>query len=481
MRKQFTIITLLFLALTSCDDFLEVAPDLQVSIDEQMANQKGVLEAYTGIYRDVEALLSSKSAIYADVQGGNISFSPSITSKQITIPSTIENSYNFNDQFENSDYKNYYEAAYKIINQVNILLQRFTEFDFLAMDNANQLQAELLIIRAFMHYQIAIQYAQNYHFKNDASHLGIIYNTTTLSAGVDFPSRENMNNTYRLIKEDLDAGLNLFANTQLLSGPSYSYFNKENTTAIYARIALQMNDWDAAKSLATTVINTAGIALSTTKNYVQEWEENILPVNEVLMEFSAPKSSDGTVSSSISEHYSYNSSINYKNYVASSDLLAMYSAVDIRKNMFIETNLNTAINGIETQKNYYFTKKFQGDAGTVLIRLSELYLIRAEANAQLGLISEALTDLNSIRNRANLETLFSLGDDFEEIFKERRRELAFEGHLLFDIIRFKKNVSRTNDCISFLCDLEYPSNYFILPIPSSSANLNQNMTQNAGY
>jgi hypothetical protein len=481
MRKQFTFITLLFLALTSCNDFLEVAPDLQISIDEQMATKEGVLEAYTGIYRDIEALLSSRASIYADLQGGNISFSPSITTKQITVPSAIENSYNFNDQFEASNYKDYYEDSYDIINQVNIILQRFTEFDFFTVEEANQVQAELVIIRAFIHFKIAIYYAQNYHFTNDASHLGIVYNKITLTAGVDFPSRENMKNTYRLIKEDLNTGLNLLTDTQLLSGPNYSYFNKKNTTAIYARIALQMNDWNAAKSFATAVINSPGTALSTTASYVQEWEENILPVNEVLMEFSAPKASDGTVSSSISEHYSYNSSINYKSYVASSDLLTMYSATDIRKNMFIETNLTTAINGLETQKNYYFTKKFQGDAGTVLIRLSEIYLIRAEANAQLGLINEALDDLNSIRNRANLDTLFNLGNDFEEIFKERRRELAFEGHLLFDRIRFKKNVSRTNDCISFLCNLNYPSNFFILPIPSSSTNLNQNITQNAGY
>ena len=481
MRKQFTFTTLLFLALISCDDFLEVAPDLQISIDEQMATKEGVFEAYSGIYRDIEVLLSSKAAIYADVQGGNIRFSPNGTTKQITIPSRIENSYNFNDQFEASDYKDYYENSYDIINQVNILLQRFAAFDFLAAEEAKQLQAELFIIRGFMHYQIAIQYAQNYHFTTDASHLGIVYNTSTLTAGIDFPSRENMRNTYRLIKEDVETGISLLTATQLLSGPDYSYFNKINTAAIYARMALQMNDWETAKSLATRVINTARVVLSTSTNYVLEWERNLLPVNEILMEFSAPLASDGSVSSSLSEQYAYNSSINYGNYVASSDLLAMYSSNDMRTNMFIEANLTTSINGLEMQKSFFFTKKFQGDAGTLLIRLSELYLIRAEANARTGFINDALNDLNTIRNRANLEAVSSLGSNFEEIFKERRRELAFEGHLLFDIIRFKKNVSRRNDCIAFLCDLEYPSNYFILPIPSSSTNLNQNMTQNAGY
>ena len=110
-----------------------------------------------------------------------------------------------------------------------------------------------------------------------------------------------------------------------------------------------------------------------------------------------------------------------------------------------------------------------------------MYLIRAEANARLNKPTEALQDLNSIRERANLSALTATANLLEEIFLERRRELAFEGHLFFDIIRFKKDVIRDKGCLANVCNLNYPSNFFILPIPQSSIELNENIQQNEGY
>jgi len=149
--------------------------------------------------------------------------------------------------------------------------------------------------------------------------------------------------------------------------------------------------------------------------------------------------------------------------------------------MFLEVPLPTIINNIEQDLPYYFTKKFQGNAGTSFIRLSEMYLIRAEANARLANMTNALTDLNTIRERSNLLPLEITANVLESIFLERRRELAFEGHLLFDIARYKKDVNRNLGCIANTCNLSYPSNYFILPIPASSTDLNENIQQNEGY
>ena len=338
-------------------------------------------------------------------------------------------------------------------------------------------------MRAFAHYLVAIHYAQNYNYTPGASHLGIVYNTRTLALGVDFPARLTLLETYDFIKADLDAALASFTDNTLLSTePAYAYFNRISTLALYARIALQMNDWEKARAFSNEVITTSGIALATTGNYVSEWELNEDPVSEVILEFSAPRDvDDGSISSSISEYFIYNSTNNYKDYVASGDLLDLYDTVDIRSNMFLEINLATFSNQETTAMPYYFTKKYQGNAGTTCIRLSEMFLTRAEANARLNNVGEALTDLNTIRERANLAPLTSTENILNEIFLERRRELAFEGHLLFDILRYKKDVTREKGCLSRLCNLTYPSNYFILPIPFSSTGLNENIIQNDGY
>ena len=481
MKQSILNIVFAFLLLTGCSDFLNQEPDLQVSFNEQLSTKSGVLEAYNGIYRDIEAIFSSKFAVYADALGGNITFTPSVAQGDIRVPDQVERAYNFDAVPEDLNFDDYYDDWYSVINQVNLILERFNDFSFFTNEELNQLQAELLSIRALGHYQVAIVFAQNFGFTNDASHLGVVYNTRVLISGEDFPARETMASTYNLIKADLDEALSLYSNLQLQSGPDYSYFNTITTSALYARIALQMNDWQTARDFANTVIATSGITLTQGDNYISEWEAEELPINEIVIEFSAPRTSEGDVSSSISSFFIYNSDISYADYVASGDILQLYSNEDIRSNMFLELPLETIVNGITSQENYYFTKKFQDDAGTTFMRLSELYLIRSEANARLNQQGIALQDLNIIRERANLDPILSEDNILDELFLERRRELAFEGHLLFDIKRYKKDVERNLGCISTVCNLSYPSNFFVLPIPESNILLNQNMQQNEGY
>jgi hypothetical protein len=72
-------------------------------------------------------------------------------------------------------------------------------------------------------------------------------------------------------------------------------------------------------------------------------------------------------------------------------------------------------------------------------------------------------------------------DLIDEILLERRRELAFEGHLFFDLKRNNKDIIREDGCTINLCQLDYPNPRFVLPIPESSLLINQNMIQNEGY
>ena len=222
----------------------------------------------------------------------------------------------------------------------------------------------------------------------------------------------------------------------------------------------------------------------TKEDYIAEWEKPEEPVSEMIFELSARRENDGAVASSVANsYYTYVDVNKYNDFVASGDLLELYDSSDIRKDMFLEALLPTSVNGIISDEPYYFTKKFQDDPGTIISRLSEMYLIRAEAGARLGgtYFIQALADLNSIRERAGLEALISNDNLLEEIFLERRKELAFEGFLFFDLMRYHKNVDRNSGCISAVCSLLYPSDYFVLPFPESSITLNENMKQNEGY
>jgi len=124
----------------------------------------------------------------------------------------------------------------------------------------------------------------------------------------------------------------------------------------------------------------------------------------------------------------------------------------------------------------------KGEDNTPIIRLAEIYLIRAESRARNG-SAGAVDDLMAIRKRAwpDAPDVTATGDDLiEEIIKERRIELAFEGHRLWDLMRLKRDVVRT-DCSAPICLISYPNERFILPIPAQEIDANPNMTQNDGY
>nr|MBD3621067.1 RagB/SusD family nutrient uptake outer membrane protein [Sunxiuqinia sp.] len=149
----------------------------------------------------------------------------------------------------------------------------------------------------------------------------------------------------------------------------------------------------------------------------------------------------------------------------------------------------------------YYLRKFRDEAHTDLvtylstqtwveIRLAEVYLNRAEANYRLGNTGPALADINAVRTRAGvgLPALSGItGDDlFAAIRKERKIELAYEGHLYWDMRRWKLADDEYNnyrvhglriskDAAGYLyeyvdCDLQdrkFLNKTYVFPIPYS--------------
>lgn len=489
--KFITILTTVFL-FQSCSDFLEQEPGTQVSITEQLSTKQGILQALTGLYRELEAnVRGERFAVYADVQGGNLKFTPasagtsstaSTNAGEIKTPANITNVYSFDDQSAVSNFASFYTDSYDIINQCNLILEFTDALPDATQAEKNQIKAEALTIRGYAHFLLTEIYSQNYSYTNDASHLGIVYNTQSITKGLQYQARQTVAKTYSLIIDDITTALSLYSNTPLLSGPAYSFFNASSAKALLARVYLSKKDWKNAYEMANDVITNSGIQLMASADYIAQWEKTDTPVSEILLEFSIPRdASAGTVSGSMSVYYQYTSGIVYGDYVASQDLLDLYAPSDLRKQMFLEKPVKTLINSQQIAINYNFTKKFQGNAGYVAFRLSEQYLIRAEAALKLENPVQAKTDINTIRERANASLLSDSENLEEALFLERRKELCFEGHLFFDIVRNKKNVSRNDGCISLNCSVDYPSLKFVLPIPRNNTYINTNLKQNESY
>lgn len=145
--------------------------------------------------------------------------------------------------------------------------------------------------------------------------------------------------------------------------------------------------------------------------------------------------------------------------------------------------IGTVTDGSET---WYYANKYKLNTNTgtseeysILFRIEEQYLIRAEARARQGELIGAAEDLNKVRNRAGLpDTVALSGDEIvAAVLQERRFELFTEyGHRFFDL----KRTSRLDTALS-----EKPgwnTSDRLWPLPESEMVSNPNLNpQNPGY
>jgi hypothetical protein len=139
---------------------------------------------------------------------------------------------------------------------------------------------------------------------------------------------------------------------------------------------------------------------------------------------------------------------------------------------------------------------FNSPDNTYVLRYADVVLMRAEAQNEVNGPTEAVrTDINLIRERAGLTPLtFSNPTSPElaskqamrnEIDRQRRLELAFEGERWFDLLRY--SVAPTEHAVTALDIIAQRQNgnrnvnYLLFPIPLGELNTNPNVRQNPGY
>nr|WP_308199398.1 RagB/SusD family nutrient uptake outer membrane protein [Chitinophaga sedimenti] len=124
---------------------------------------------------------------------------------------------------------------------------------------------------------------------------------------------------------------------------------------------------------------------------------------------------------------------------------------------------------------------------SVLLRLAEQYLIRAEARVKQDKVSQAIDDLDMIRNRAGLSLIkitnptITKDDLIEAIFEERQLELFTEqGHRWLDIKRLGK-VDAVMMAVSSFKGITWDTRKQLWPLPFSDTQNGTNLDQNPSY
>jgi starch-binding outer membrane protein, SusD/RagB family len=165
---------------------------------------------------------------------------------------------------------------------------------------------------------------------------------------------------------------------------------------------------------------------------------------------------------------------------------------DVRDNvLFDATNSDPSI-------DLHLINKYPGSNGFLFLndekvmRISEMYLIKAECHARLSQWTDAANAVKAVRDARSgastpVDVYANLQQAADAILDERFVELAYEGHRYVDIKRLR-NVVNTGivrdpaDCGGAApCELGVSDPRFTLPIPQAEMDTNANMVQNVGY
>lgn len=255
--------------------------------------------------------------------------------------------------------------------------------------------------------------------------------------------------------------------------------NKWAASALLSRVYLFMGDFASAEQEATSLIENSTLFGLTSLDEV--FQKNS---KEAIWQLQ-PTGSDNTANTKEGRMFVLLSPPNTSNYPVylSDSVVKSFEAGDNRRNKWVDSVGTGA-------SVYYYPYKYKVgyvSSNTVeysmVLRLGEQYLIRAEARAERNNLSGAQSDLDTIRRRAGLPDI-QLNDKaslLSSILKERRVELFTEwGHRWFDIKRM--------NLIDFIMSSSTPSkggNWEatdkLFPIPQYELTKNQNITQNPGY
>lgn len=474
--KKLIYLSLLLILFSSCEKILDKEPTDQVSLEDLFADVPGTKTALAGAYK---ALFNSEhyqlnTMVYPDLVGGNIKYSKTTNVVLTDIFNAIQNP-------TESAMNSTYSGLYGELNNINNIIKYAPEAVGSATEK-NKIIAEAKCLRALVHFDLLRIFSKAYNVSPDNNQLGVVINLKPQLFSDSAPVRSTIQQSYQAIITDLTEAVNALDNTDsgVLSGTNkQNFFTKSSAQALLAKVYLYANQWDNAYNLADAVIKSGKYTLLTNASYVGSWALRI-PSTESVFEIAV----EGTFSGNGLGAYYDIANTTYRQFAATNDLMGLYSNTDVRRTASLFNSV--AVNNV----TYFFTKKYASGSTAQtplkLLRLSELYLIRAEAAAEKSApdLTQANADLNVIRLRADPSAttlnITAKADLIDAILLERRKELAFEGNLLYDLNRRKKDITRV-DGDSQNKNLSATDYRRVMPLPVNTITANKSLIQNPGY
>lgn len=431
---------------TACNKKLDLPNPQAIGNELALANDANVKQVLGGAYD----ALSSGSLYGGDIQIFGDLMAASGELNWTGTFNTYREVYGNSMLTTNPVILNVWASGYRTINVANNVI---AAIDKVNAADKNRVKGEALFIRGAVLFELTRFFAKAYNDGSPASNPGVIVRTTPTEglSSVDFPARNTVAECYTQILADLTEAVSLLPNKNGV------YANKVAAATMLARVYLQMGNYAAARDAANTGLTAAAGNFSLVGTYANAFNNAAYTTEDVFA--IVVNDQDG-----VNNCHTFYSVPPFGgrdgDIVILQAHLNLYPLVDQRKSFFYD---------------------FAGDwrsgkwrdvfKNVKVIRLAELFLIRAECNQRLSTTTgdTPLNDINRLRTRAGAPVFLAV--TLADILLERRLELAHEGFRVHDAKRLGETV---NGRPAF-------DNRLVFPIPFRELNTNPNLTQNPGY
>jgi tetratricopeptide (TPR) repeat protein len=448
MNRLISIISTIVLCgiFTGCDKYLNLEPSQSISENIALTSDENVKHVLTGAYSEFA---------YPGIYGGNIIRNAELLGGNGEIQwvgTYIDPRQIFNKTMiaTNSEAGVQWEDSYEVINTVNNILGALAVVNDADRD---RVEGESLFLRGLMYFDLVRFFADQYQFNTTNTQFGVplVLTPTQGITASSFVTRNTVDEVYTQVIADLTMA------ASKLPQDNDVYASSGAANALLARVYLQKGDYAKARDAANTVISSGVYTLM--PSYADVFNND----NNTTEDIFATQITPQDRFSSLTEFFSVPEFGGRDGDIDILDAhLNLYSDADQRKALFFIGN------GAER------CGKWNNQFGVInLIRLAEMYLIRAECNIRLdtNVGDTPLADYNVIHTRAGLDPAVSI--TLDDILYERRLELAFEGFKIHDVRRLHENVE----------EFQYNDPKLLFPIPAREIDANPALKpqQNTGY
>lgn len=486
--KYIAGIMIVAIGLSSCKKTLETAPKDSIDAGEALTSLTGVSSLLNTAYGNLRQLgyYGQSLKINPDIMADNIYPIPGLNSNRLITNSINQAGIHMSLWNATAPNINLYTTG---INQVNLIIQATSTLPGSTADK-NKLLGQAYALRGLFYWDLVKVFGYNPKFIVNGFDKGVplVLKPTSTLAEVARPARNTVEEVYKQVETDLLAAEAVLDNTS-----GNKYMTKTAAQAILAKVYLYWGKYGQAAIYADKAIAAAGSTFVSGANYTGMFYADSNPeaildivitseqsnINESLQSYYAQfpadygKRQDQTAFDNNSE-----TKVGYGDFSPTPELLALYETGDVRRGTITTSKKsNITVNYV---RKWVPTKGVNFLQNIPLMRISEMYLIRAEGNFRAGTSTGATAqaDLDKIRLRAGLA---SVPVTIDAILKERRIELAFEGDRWFDLMRLGMDIPKSS-ALGSIAPIGYNTDFRVLaPIPNAEIIANPNIVKNPGY